>query len=106
MASIHESSSQPPTVSNSVQETNNKLANIAEASGYASVNEWKQPHDWCGYNFHKPDWGVSDHVDGEERGAGPELTICKKMEWMIPYGVGDLQAKSVPVQAKLTPMLH
>ncbi|CAK9053743.1 Anoctamin-8 (Transmembrane protein 16H) [Durusdinium trenchii] len=38
-------------------ETNNKLANIAEASGYASVNEWKQPHDWCGYNFHKPDWG-------------------------------------------------
>ncbi|CAK9053730.1 Anoctamin-10 (Transmembrane protein 16K) [Durusdinium trenchii] len=40
-----------------LQETNNKLANIAEASGYASVNEWKQPHDWCGYNFHKPDWG-------------------------------------------------
>lgn len=43
--------------SNSEEETNNKLERIAEASGYSSVNSWKQSHDWCGYNFHSPEWG-------------------------------------------------
>lgn len=41
-----------------LQETNNKLDRIAEASGYSSVNSWKQSHDWCGYNFHNSDWGL------------------------------------------------
>mmetsp|Transcript_55339 Transcript_55339/g.103821 ORF Transcript_55339/g.103821 Transcript_55339/m.103821 type:complete len:412 (-) Transcript_55339:88-1323(-) len=39
-----------------LQETNNRLERIAEEGGYISANEWKQPHDWCGYNFHKKNW--------------------------------------------------
>jgi len=39
-----------------LQETNNRLDRIAQASGYTSANAWKQSHDWCGYNFHGSDW--------------------------------------------------
>jgi len=44
-----------PDIAN-LQETNNKLDRIAEASDYVSANTWKQSHDWCGYNFHRSDW--------------------------------------------------
>ena len=58
-----------------LQETNNKLDRIAEASGYSSVNTWKQPHDWCGYNFHNSDWGLELSSFWEEMFESAKQTL-------------------------------
>lgn len=42
-----------------LQETNNRLDSIAQASGLVSANTWRHIHDWCGYNFHRSDWNHS-----------------------------------------------
>mmetsp|Transcript_93099 Transcript_93099/g.221428 ORF Transcript_93099/g.221428 Transcript_93099/m.221428 type:complete len:437 (-) Transcript_93099:94-1404(-) len=52
-----------------LQETNNKLEKIAEASGYVSANTWERTHDWCGYNFYKPGWGSSWSVEIDVPGS-------------------------------------
>lgn len=59
-----------------LQETNNKLDRIAEASGYSSVNSWKQSHDWCGYNFHNSDWG---HAWSKELDVPGSRGVCGGM---------------------------
>jgi len=59
-----------------LQETNNKLNDIAEASGYTSINTWRQKHDWCGYNFHNSDWG---HAWSKELTVPGNRGVCGAM---------------------------
>lgn len=52
-----------------LQETNNRLERIADEAGMVSANTWRQPHDWCGYNFHKTDWSHASSVEVEVPGS-------------------------------------
>eukprot|EP00931_Biecheleriopsis_adriatica_P031934 TRINITY_DN1867_c0_g1_i7.p1 TRINITY_DN1867_c0_g1~~TRINITY_DN1867_c0_g1_i7.p1 ORF type:complete len:615 (-),score=107.61 TRINITY_DN1867_c0_g1_i7:534-2378(-) len=59
-----------------LQETNNRLEQIASKSGYISANKWEQSHDWCGYNFYRSDWS---HAYSKEISVPGSRGVCGAM---------------------------
>jgi len=59
-----------------LQETNNRLEQIASKSGYTSANQWERSHDWCGYNFYRSDWS---HAYSKEVSVPGSRGVCGTM---------------------------